>query len=192
VINGDSGVDANAFDGLEKAVTGSSTEFTPGATIDLSTSAAVDSNYKVFLDEIDNFLALLDGRPSALLMNAKLWAKFRAAARRSASFTETKDRFGQNITTYDDIPLVDLGAKPGSNNPIVGVNATSGVSPLYAVRLGLDGFHGVSMAGKAPIETYMPDFTTPGAVKTGEVEMVAAVALKATKAAGIMRGLKVQ
>lgn len=192
VINGDSGVDANAFDGLEKAVTGSSTEFTPGSTIDLSTSAAVDSNYKVFLDEIDNFLALLDGRPDALLMNTKLWAKFRAAARRSASFTETKDRFGQNITSYDSIPLIDLGAKPGSNNPIVSVNATTGVSPLYAVRLGLDGFHGVSMAGKAPIETFLPDFTMPGAVKTGEVEMVAAVALKATKAAGIMRGLKVQ
>lgn len=191
VINGDSGVDANAFDGLEKAVTGSTTEYTPSATIDLSTSAAVDSNYKVFLDEIDNFLALLDGRPSALLMNTKLWAKFRAAARRSASFTETKDRFGQNVTTYDQIPLIDLGAKPGSNSPIVGVNATSGASPLYAVRLGLDGFHGVSMAGKAPVETYLPDFTTPGAVKTGEVEMVAAVALKATKAAGIMRGLKV-
>ena len=74
-------------------------------------------------------------------MNTKLWAKFRAAARRSASFTETKDRFGQNITTYDDIPLIDLGAKPGSNNPIVGINATTGVSPLYAVRLGMDGFH---------------------------------------------------
>ncbi len=192
VINGDSGVDANAFDGLEKAVTGSTTEFTPGAAIDLSSSAAIDSNYKVFLDELDNFLALLDGRPSALLMNTKLWAKFRAAARRSASFTETKDRFGQNITTYDDIPLIDLGAKPGSNSPIVGINATTGVSPLYAVRLGMDGFHGVSMAGRAPVESYMPDFTIPGAVKTGEVEMVAAVALKATKAAGIMRGLKVQ
>jgi len=192
VINGDSGVDDKAFDGLEKAVTGSSTEYTPGAAIDLSTSAAVDTNYKVFLDEIDNFLAQLDGRPSALLMNKKMWAKFRAAARRSASFTETKDRFGQNITAYDQIPLIDLGEKPGSNSLIVGVNGTTGETPLYAVRLGLDGFHGVSMAGKAPIETYMPDFTTPGAVKIGEVEMVAAVALKATKAAGIMRGLKVQ
>ena len=40
-INGDSATDANAFDGLEKALTGSSTEFNAsGSAIDLSTSAA--------------------------------------------------------------------------------------------------------------------------------------------------------
>jgi hypothetical protein len=56
----------------------------------------------------------------------------------------------------------------------------------------MDGFHGISMAGVAPVQTWLPDFTTSGAVKTGEVEMVAAVALKATKAAGVFRKIKVQ
>ncbi|BBI32036.1 major capsid protein [Cohnella abietis] len=191
VINGDSAVQATAFDGLEKALAGSTTELNPAAPIDLSSSSAVDSNYKVFLDEIDEFLALLDGKPTGLLMNAKLWAKFRACARRSSSFTETKDEFGRNITAYDGIPLVDVGEKPGTNQLVIPTDPTARTTSLYAVRLGMDGFHGVSMAGQAPIKTWLPDFATSGAVKTGEVEMVAAVALKATKAAGVMRKLKV-
>ena len=36
----------------------------------------------------------------------------------------------------------------------------------------------------------MPDLTLPGAVKDGEVELVAAVALKNTRAAGVLRGVK--
>jgi len=191
VINGDSAVDANAFDGLEKALTGSSTEFIPGAAIDLSTSDAIDANYKKFLDLMDEFLALLDGRPSALLMNSKLWAKIRACARRSSAYTETKDEFGRNVSTYDGIPLIDVGEKPGSNNPVISVDGTTGETSLYAVRLGLDGFHAVSMAGQPPVRTWLPDFSTAGAVKKGEVEMVAAVALKATKAAGVFRKIKV-
>jgi hypothetical protein len=34
--------------------------------------------------------------------------------------------------------------------------------------------------------------TAPGAVKKGEVEMVAAIAIKATKSAGVLRKIKVQ
>lgn len=189
VINGDSAVDAKAFDGLDKALTGSSTELDPSAAIDLSTSAALDSNYKVFLDMLDEFLLGLDGTPTAIMGNTKLIAKLRAVARRAGAYTETKDGFGRNVSGYDGIPFVDLGAKSGSNNPVVGTS--NGLTSLYAVRLGLDGFHGVSMAGQSPIRTWLPDFNTAGAVKSGEVEMVAAVALKATKAAGVMRKIKV-
>lgn len=191
VINGDSAVDAKAFDGLDKALTGSSTEYIPTAAIDLSTSAEIDTNYKVFLDQLDEFLMALDGTPSALMGNLKLIAKIRACARRAGSYQITKDEFGANVESYNGVPLVDLGAKAGSNDPVVGTNA-SGETSLYVPRLGLDGFHGISMAGHPPVRTWLPDFTTSGAVKTGEVEMVAAVALKATKAAGVMRKIKVQ
>lgn len=190
VINGDSAVDAKAFDGLDKALTGSSTEYTPSAAIDLSTSAAIDTNYKVFLDQLDEFLMGLDGDPSAIMGNLKLIAKIRACARRAGAYTITRDEFGKQVEKYNEIPLVDLGAKAGTNDPVVGTNA-SGETSIYVPRLGLDGFHGVSMAGHPPIRTWLPDFTTSGAVKTGEVEMVAAVALKATKAAGVMRKIKV-
>ena len=195
VINGDSAVDEKAFDGLEKALTGSSTELIPETAIGLSTAAAIDTNYKAFLDMLDEFLMGLDEKPSFIGGNLKLIAKIRACARRTGAYTTTKNDFGGQVEAYDNIPLVDLGAKPGTNNPVVPIASTTGSegnTSLYAVRLGLDGFHGVSMAGQPPVKTWLPDFSTSGAVKKGEVEMVAAVALKATKAAGVMRKIKVQ
>lgn len=192
VINGDSATDTNAFDGLDKAITGSSTEYTPSAAIDLSTSAAVDTNYKYFLDVLDEFLMGLDGTPSFIAGNTKLIAKIRACARRAGMYQTALNSFGQNVESYNNIPLVDLLAKAGTNDPVVSTNATSGETSLYVARLGMDGFHGISMAGQSPVKTWLPDFTTSGAVKTGEVEMVAAVALEATKAAGALRKIKVQ
>lgn len=190
VINGDSAVDAKAFDGLDKALTGSDTEYVPDSTIDLSDSQAIDANWREFLDQFDEFLMNLDGTPSAIMGNTKMIARIRAIARRAGAYTETKDDFGRQINMYDGIPLIDLGAKPGTNDPVVPI-AQDGTTSLYVVRLGLDGFHAVSMAGQPPVRTWMPDFTTAGAVKRGEVEMVAAVALKATKAAGVFRDIKV-
>ncbi|MNO23032.1 hypothetical protein D3C76_128250 [compost metagenome] len=192
VINGDSAVDAEYFDGLDKALTGSSTELIPTAAIDLSSSSAVDTNYKAFLDVLDEFLMGLNGTPSAIMGNLKLIAKIRAVARRSGMYMTKLNEFGDQVEYYGQIPLIDLGAKAGTNDPVVGTNATTGETSLYVARLGLDGFHGVSMAGHPPVKAWLPDFSTAGAVKKGEAEMVAAVALKATKAAGVMRKIKVQ
>ena len=47
------------------------------------------------------------------------------------------------------------------------------------------------MNGQSPIRSYLPDFNTAGVLKRGEVEMVAAVALKASRAAAVMRGIKI-
>lgn len=188
IINGDSATNPLVFDGLNVAVTGSDTEYTPSANIDLSTSAAIDSNYKAFVDQLDEWIYSMDGI-SALLCNAKMAAKFRAIARRMGMYQMTKNDFGQPVEYYGDIPFVDIGAKAGSNDPIVGI--TGGVTSIYAVRFGIDGFHAISMAGQAPVKTWLPDFSTAGAVKTGEVEMVAGCALKSTKAAGAFRGIKV-
>lgn len=191
VINGDSAVDNKAFDGLDKALTGSSTEITPTTPIDLSTSAALDTNWKEFLDVLDEFLMGLDGTPSMIAGNLKLIAKIRACARRAGMYQVTKNDFGQQVEWYGNTPLVDLGAKAGTNDPVVATDTTSGETSLYAVRFALDGFHAVTTPGQF-IRTWLPDFTTAGAVKTGEVEALAAVALKATKAAGVLRGIKVQ
>lgn len=191
VINGNSTTDAKTFDGLDVALTGSSTEYNKSTAIDLSTAAKVDENYKQFVDMMDEFLMMLDGEPSFIAGNTKLIAKIRAIARRVGQYQTTKKELGQEISMYGNIPLVDLGAKPGKNDPIVATNE-SGETSLYVARFGMDGFHAVSMAGQIPARTWMPDFSTAGAVKKGEVEMVAAVALKATKAAGVFRKIKVQ
>jgi len=191
-INGDSATNANAFDGLDKAVTGSSTEFNAsGSTVNLSTSAQVDANYKVFLDMLDEFLMSLDGTPSCLMGNTKLIARIRACARRAAMYQVTKDDWGNQVESYGNIPLIDMKAKAGTNDDVIATNGTSGETSLYVARLGLDGLHAVSFAGVAPVQAWLPDFTTAGAVKKGEVEMNAAIALKATKAAGVFRKIKV-
>lgn len=190
VINGDSAVDSKAFDGLDKAIAGSSTEFDEG-TIDLSTSEKVTENYVEFLDQLDEFLMGLDGSPDAIMGNTKLVAKIRAAARRAGMYTTQLNDLGQQVEYYGTTAIVNLGAKSGSNEPVVGTNG-DGETSLFAARFGLDGFHAVSMAGHSPVNIWLPDFNTAGAVKKGEVEMVAAVALKATKAAGAMRKIKVQ
>jgi len=194
-INGDTATDANAFDGLEKALAGSSTEYNGAAgdsVIDLSTSALVTANYAQFLDMLDEFLTGLDGTPSFIGGNAKLIAKIRACARRASMYQTSLNAFGQQVESYGVIPFVDLGAKAGSNTDVIATDVSTGLTSLYVGRLGLDGLHGVSMAGQAPIRTWLPDFTTSGAVKKGEVEMTGAIALKATKAAGVFRKIKVK
>ena len=188
VINGDSAVDSKSFDGLEKALKSSSTEYKPAAAIDLSTSEAVTKNFQTFLDALDEFLMTLDGKPSFIGGNTKLIAKLRACARRAGMYQVTKDSFGNQVESYGGIPFVDFGSKPGTNDDVVKTE-TTGETSLYAARIGLDGFHGISMAGQPPVKTWLPDFETAGAVKEGEVEMIAAVALKA---AGVMRKIKVK
>lgn len=193
-INGDSAVDANAFDGLDKAVTGSSTEFNVGtgsSVIDLSTSAMIDTNYKVFLDMLDEFLMGLDGTPSFIAGNTKMIAKLRACARRASMYQTTLDGWGNQVESYGAIPFVDMKAKAGSNDDVIATDG-DGKTSLYVARLGLDGLHAVSFAGVAPVQTWLPDFSTSGAVKRGEVEMNAAIVLKATKAAGVFRNIKVK
>lgn len=188
VINGDTANNANGFDGLNKALKGTGLEMTD--SIDLSTSANVTANYMTFLDTLDMMLAMMDGAPTALLGNTLMMAKVRAAARRASMYQTSKDNWGQQVEYYGNIPLIDLGVKAGDNVPIVRLES-DGTTPLFAVRMGLDGFHGVSVAGQSPIKTWLPDFSTAGAVKRGEVEMVAAVALKSSRAAAVLRGVKV-
>jgi hypothetical protein len=117
-------------------------------------------------------------------------AKFRAIARRMGQYQMTKNDFGQKVEHFGDVPFVDVGAKAGTNDPIVAIK--DGKTSIYAVKFGLDAFHAISMAGQPPVKTWLPDFSTAGAVKTGEVEMVAGCALKSTKAAGVFRDIKVQ
>lgn len=201
VINGDSAVDNKAFDGLDKALVGSSTELNTDSYIDLSDTNALDTNYKAFMDMLDDFLSELDGKPTFLLGNSKLMTKIRAVARRTGYLTPSEDAFGRKVDTFDGIPLIDLGYYVDENNKsiptvtigerTIGENTVSGLTDLYAVRLGLDGFHGATVTGNRIIRTYLPDFTQPGAVKKGEVEMIAAVVLKATRAAGVLRNIKV-
>lgn len=199
VINGNkassgSGV-VNTFDGLDKLLTGTETEIT--STVDVSTEALMNSNYNALLDEVDGFLSALDGKPSMLLMNNKMLSKMRSAARRAGYYSKTRDEFGRQVETYNDIPMYDMGKYYNGTNTVDIIPETAastsaeGKTDIYAVTIGLDGFHGVSPTGSKVINSYMPDLSKPGAVKDGEVELVAGVALKNTNKAGVLRGIKI-
>lgn len=203
VINGNSTTDEKQFDGLDKLLVGSSTEFNKESHIDLSTSDALDNNYKEFLDLLDAFISELDGKPTMLMGNSKLMTKIRSVARRAGYLTQSEDAFGRKVYSYDGIPLVDLEyyAKDDTTVPVVpivdtrqpnGSDTVTGLTDLYAVQVAINGFHGVTVKGDKIIKTFLPDLNAPGAVKTGEVEMVAAVALKNSRKAGVFRNIKVK
>ena len=187
VINGDTS--KGTFDGLKKLLSGTANELT--STVSLTTSAELDANYNAFLDEMDGFIASLDGTPSLLLMNRAMLVKLRAIARRAGYYERRQDDFGRTVETYAGIPLVDMGQfYDGSSSRDV-VATESGKTAIYAVCLGLDGFHGISPLGDGLINSYMPDMTAPGAMKTGEVELVAGVALKNTLKAAVLKDIAI-
>lgn len=191
-INGDVGVNTKCFDGLDKALTGSSTEYNTEKVIDLSTSDLVTKNYHYFIDALDEFMGGLDGTPSFIGGNNKLISKIRACARRAGMYQVSTDNWGRQVEHYGDIPFVDFKTKPGTNDEVVKIDGTDGTTSLYVGRLAMDGLHAVSFAGVAPVQVWLPDFSTAGAVKKGEVEMNAAIALKSSRAAGVFRKIKVK
>lgn len=205
VINGDVATDANGFDGLDKALVGSTTEFGASSVTDWSTLGSSEDRLSA-LDALDEFLSLLDGTPTILMGNAKLLAKIRSIVRGTGMYVRNPveglvGANGRPISReeYGGIIFANPGDKAGTATPIIPIEdrtvgtAQTGLTDLYAVRIGLDGFHGVTTVGSQLVQTWLPDFGSAGAVKKGEVELgPAAVALKATKAAAVFRNIKVQ
>ena len=198
VINGTSassgtGYVANTFDGLKKALAGTANEFT--TNIDLSDSTKLDSNSNAFIDQLDQLVHAIDGDASMLLMNGDMLLKVRAAARRAGYYERTKNDFGQTVETFAGIPLMDMGKyyNGSTSVDVIGTSTPStsaaGTSSIYAVSIALDGFHGISPTGTSVISSYMPDMNAPGAVKKGEVELVAGVVLKNTLKAAALNGI---
>lgn len=139
----------------------------------------------------------------AILGNTKSITRVRALARWAGIYTQTKDDLGRQIEMYGPWVLVDLGDNATGAAPIIpietrdpdagggGGNITN-LTDLYAASFGLDSLHGASVAGKPLVETWMPDFSQAGAVKSGEIEMgpVAAV-LRNVKSCGALRNIKI-
>lgn len=195
VINGTgaatgTGYVTNTFDGLKKLLAGTANEIT--SEVSLTTSTQLDANYNAFLDEMDSFLSTLDGTPSMLLMNRAMLVKLRSIARRAGYYERAQDDFGRTVETYAGVPMVDMGQYyNGTSVEDVVKTDASGKTAIYAVSLGLDGFHGISPLGSGVVQSYLPDLNAPGAVKTGEVELVAGVVLKNTLKAAVLKDIAI-
>lgn len=198
MINGDASVDANAFDGLDKFLVGQSTEYGADSTIDLSTMEKLKENADVFYEAL---LKLINSTGAhAIMCNDGMKTKIQTVARILGYKTESEEAFGRTITTIGEgkVRIIDLknhvtvSGNAAVETPVIGVDE-GGLTDIYAVKFSvLDGFHGVTLTGNSAISQYQPDFNTPGAVKKGEVEMVACVALKNVKSAGVLRNIKIR
>ncbi|MCI5650362.1 MAG: phage capsid protein [Fusicatenibacter sp.] len=190
-VNGDSETVTGSFDGLNKAIKGTKTDFTPSAILDMSSAEAIEKNWKAFLYYVRQTLKLMDGTPDLMAVNNDMFAVFQTVADYSSQFTATKNELGSEIVKYGNTVIMKMGDKPGKSSEIIETSESDGTSPIYFARLGLDGVHAVTPDGQKAPKTYLPNLTTPGAVKTGEVEMIAAMVVKATKSAAVLRGIKV-
>lgn len=190
MILGDSDTDEDSFDGLSKALTGSSTEDTTG--YDWSGPMDQAKAFQI-LTNVDDLLSQLDGQAGALIGNRRLIQLVKAASRYANQYVQIVGPRDTVIGSYGGARLVDAGFKAGAADPIIPITGTTNkVTDLYAVRFALDGFHGVSTAGGNLVSYFPPNFDTPGAVKTGEVELgPVGVVLKKTKAAAVARKIKV-
>lgn len=192
-INGDSTTDPTAFDGLAKALKGSSTEVTLADSnlLQLDSAANVKANWQSFLYELRQVEKLLDGEAGVIAVNNDLFAVFQSVADLSNQFQQTKTELGTQIVKYGNATIMKMGDKPGTSTPIIPTDAEKGTTDMYLFRIGLDAVHGVTPEGTKEPKIFLPDMTRPGAVKTGEVEMVAAMAVKATKSAAVLHGIQV-
>lgn len=191
---GNAGTDNTPFDGLDVLVTGTNTEEkNAAAPFDMSSAAKIKENANEFMYALDNWLSKLSEKPDALLVNRKAATMLKTVAKMQGYYDRTKNDFGQKVEYYDEIAIVDMGEyfDGTSTKMCVPIDTKTGTTSIYAVKIGLNAVHAVSPKGDKIIATYLPDLSNPGAVKKGEVEMVAAIVSKDTTKAGVFRNVQV-
>lgn len=186
-VNGVKATDG--FDGLKTLLAGTQNEFT--SNVDISTAEKMTTNAQGFLDELDTLVASIEGGATALLMNRKMLTKVRGVARRAGYYTRAENSAGVVTEYYNGIPMLDLGQYYNGSKAVDVVPIENYKTAIYAVRIGLDAFHGVTPVGDKIISQYTPDLTSPRAVKEGEVEFVGAVVLKNTLTAGVLKDITI-
>ena len=147
IINGDTAENDKGFDGIAKALKGSSTEFTSSVdmgSIDRATALA-------FANEMDTLLAALTRDPDVILMGKAMKTKVNAACRALGINNVTMDDAGHRVNSWDGIRIEALND---------GAIATD---DIYALCIGMEDFHGITLVDDA-VSVALPDWSTPGAV----------------------------
>lgn len=191
-VNGDKN-NATEFDGIAKIVDGSVTDF-DGSGIDLSTMST--ANALKITEALDTAILAMKERPTYILANSKAIVKIQSAAKQLGYLTQAEDAFGKPVRAYDGIPMIDLGRyyneDLGSDTEIIGIDDASGKTDIYLVALSMSGVHGITLKGDKAISSRLPDFSGAGAVKSGDVEFVAGLAVKNTRAIARIKDVQVQ
>ena len=192
-VNGDTGSNANAFDGLDVRLAGGSNEV-DAATNGLPIVGADDSARHAFLDKVDEAMALVDGGPDVILVNDLTLAKFRSAARRLTIYDETRDEYGNQVSTYNGVPLVDMGFQTDGSTRVLPQTETQGSSSIasswYFVKFGrvpADG--GVTGLTNGLVQVYDLGEIDDKPVYRTRIEFYCAIAVHGGGAASVLRGV---
>ena len=192
-VSGGKGYVQCKFDGIRKLLAGASTEKSAEA-IDLSTVENIDKYMYSFALKINKWLQSMAERPDMLLMNGDMLAVMQYIGQKMGYFSREKNDFGNEVTTYRGIAMIDAGSyyDGSAEQECVATDSSTGISSIIGLKIGLDAFHGICPTEtSAFIKSYLPNLDAPGAVKTGEAELVAGVVLKNTKMSGILNDIKI-
>lgn len=189
-INGAIATSDAEFDGINALISGTASQTVDAASLDLSTGALITTNANAMIDLLYSLIEQIDGPVSALHMNSTMISKLKSIGLRTTAYTHTVDQFGKSIQAFEGIPLVDLGAISGATTKII--PTTAGKTAIYAVRYGIDGLCAIAPSNpSAALKVYAPDFTQPGAMKYGEIELVMALIMKTSRCVAKLKDVKV-
>ncbi len=138
-INGDTGSDPKAFDGVDKLTTA-------GQTVSMGTNGATLS-----LDKLDELIDTVKGnKPHMLLMSRRSRRKMNALSRATGSGLLETDRneFGQMVQFYDGIPV-------GINDYVSDaqtVGSSTDCSTVYGLQFGEGAVVGLTGPGGLQVE----------------------------------------
>jgi len=137
-INGDTGVDAKSFDGVDKLCTG-------GQALSMGTNGATLSLAK--LDELVD--TIKGGKPQLLLMSKRSRRTLNSLARSAGAFLETdRNEFGQMVQFYDGIPI---GVCDNISDAKT-VGTSNDCSTIYAMQVGEGALAGLTAPGGLTVE----------------------------------------
>lgn len=169
-INGKKAENSLGFDGLSTILKGTSTEMQ--SAVDLT--AVTKESALAFASEMDDMLSLLTRDPDAIIVSRAMKNRMNAVCRMLGINSVTMDDAGHRVQTWDGIRIDECRGGAVKNNDV------------YACCFGTDELLGITLANNAVTVT-VPDWNAPGAVKKGDAEFVCGIALKKTKAAGVLR-----
>ena len=137
-VNGDTGVDAKSFDGIDKLCDA-------GQTATMGANGAT-----LTLAKLDEAIDLVKGgKPDILLMSKRTRRTLNNLARTSGGFLEAdRNEFGQMVQFYDGIPVGICDYISDAKT----VGTSNDCSTVYAVRLGEGALAGLTSPGGLQVE----------------------------------------
>lgn len=145
-INGRTNASPAQFDGLSRLIP-SSHELETGED-GLAINGATEAARYDFLDQLVKLVGSVEGRPDALFMNSQALSAIKSVGLRLGAVVQSVDEFGRTVSTFDNIPMLDVGVN--ANKPqtqIIGNTEVQGeaenCTSIYAVKFGEDAVHAV-------------------------------------------------